>query len=105
MNTRDLTNLAVLGIGGVILYAIIKKGSQAIDYTSSTLADIWLSLTLPPTMQLLGNIVMPDGSLLPLQGADVRLYPNGDTLLQLDGHFYKLSPSNADGNWPATQVP
>src|SRR5262249_36823077 len=92
-------------IAGVVyvLYTMLKKSSFT-DATSSYLADIWLSLTLPPAMVLQGNIVLPNGTLLPLQNSDVKQAPDGNVYLNLGGTFFMLQPSDANGNWPAVAV-
>lgn len=104
MKTETIFQVAILGIVGYFGYELLKKGSQAADYTSSQIADLWLSWTLPPPITLLGNIVLPDGTLIPLSTVSVRLAPNGNTYAQVGAAYYQLAPSDANGNWPATPV-
>jgi len=104
-----LENLLTIGVVGVVGYLILqamgglKKGT---DQASDTLAAWWLALfPNPPAMQVLGSVVFPDGSVVALS----RLQPpkadaSGAVFVQYNGHYYQLSPSDQNGNWPATLV-
>lgn len=103
-----------LGIAGYALYALYKKipkvptpgqiASQVID---------WLALpfiNLPPAMQVLGNVALPNGSLIPLntlQSGQIR-QDNTQTppavYANVSGNIYQLAPSDANGNFPATYI-
>lgn len=103
-----------LGVGGVgyliykMFYAPPTPGGL-VDSVSSALANAWLSLPLvglPPAMQVLGNVKLPDGSLVSLNslsGGQIR--QSGSTVLaNVAGTIYSLAPSDAQGNYPATAL-
>ena len=98
-----------VGGGGFLLYQFLKKEGQKLIV--NPLADaiaapiIGVQNWLHETPQTTGNIVLPDGSLVPTSA--IRAYVDlstGQTRVQYNGRTYALSPHNADGNWPATQV-
>jgi hypothetical protein len=107
-----------IGAGGVayILYkslgAVGAAASTAVSTVSSGIANAWLSLPLvglPPTMNVLGNVLLPNGTLVPLnslQGGDIRNDTSNppNVLANIQGTIYQLSPSNAQGNFPAALV-
>jgi hypothetical protein len=53
---------------------------------------------------LQGNIILPDGSMTPLQNADVRQSLDDQVYAKYQGHFYQLYPSDNNGNWPSVLV-
>ena len=109
-----------LGIGGVgyLLYksfsgvasTVAAGASAATNALSTGIADIWLSLPvygLPAQMTVLGSVQLPNGSLVPLsslQSGQIRTDPNNNVLANVNGMIYQLSPSNAQGNYPAVLV-
>jgi len=102
MNTSSIVKWGGLAALAYFLYSKLQTNVGA--PVASVLADIWLSLTLPPAMVLQGNILLPDGTLIPLQNSDVKQGPDGNVYLNLGGTFFRLYPSDANGNWPATRV-
>ena len=105
-----------LGLGGVgyLLYksfsGVSSTASNIVNTVSSGIADLWLSLPLvglPPAMQVLGSIQLPNGSLVPLsslQSGQIRTDANNNVYANVSGTIYQLSPSNAQGNYPATLI-
>ena len=105
-----------LGLGGVayVLYksvlAVPAAVSAATAPVSTAIADIWLSLPLvglPANMTVLGSVLLPNGTLVPLsslQPGQIRNDPNGNVLASVSGQIYQLSPSNTQGNYPATLI-
>lgn len=100
---------AGIGVGGFLLYQYLKKEGQKLIV--NPLADaiaapiIAVENFFHQTPQTTGNIVMPDGSLVPTP--QIRAYvdkPSGQTRIQYQGKIYALSPHDANGNWPATLV-
>lgn len=103
-----------IGVGavGYILYKTVsgvkKTAGSAVNAVSTAIADTWLSLPwvgLPPNMTVLGEVVLPDGTLVPmsqLQNGKIREDPNDNVLANINGNIYQLSPSDANGNYPAT---
>jgi hypothetical protein len=104
-----------LGVGGVgyLLYkawgGLSAAGSAATNAVSSAIANAWLSLPLvglPPAMQVLGNVKLPDGTLVPLNSlssGQIRQNSN-DVYANVSGTIYQLSPSDAQGNYPAAAI-
>lgn len=103
-----------IGVGGVgyliykIFYAPPKPGGP-VDLVSSAIANLWLSLPLvglPPSMQVLGSVQLPDGSLVALNTlSSGQIRQSGTSVLaNVAGMIYQLSPSNAQGNFPATLI-
>lgn len=103
-----------LGAVGYLLYKTVVKVPAAVNAdtgaVSQGIADIWLSLPLvglPANMQVLGSVQLPNGSLVPLsslQSGQIRNDPNENVLADINGTIYQLSPSNAQGNYPATLI-
>jgi len=105
-----------LGLGGVgyLLYksfsGVAATASAATNAVSSGIADVWLSLPLvglPAAMTVLGNVQLPNGSLVPLsslQSGQIRTDANNNVYANVSGTIYQLSPSNAQGNYPATLI-
>lgn len=108
--------LWALGIGGVgyLLYKSfsgVTAGASAVtNAVSSGIADLWLSLPivgLPAQMTVLGNVQLPNGTLVPLstlQAGQIRTDPNNNVLANVNGTIYQLSPSNTQGNYPAALI-
>jgi hypothetical protein len=101
--------LALVAGGGYALYQYFKKEGQKLIV--NPLADaiaapiIGLENFFHQTPQTTGNIVLPDGTLVPTP--QIRAYvdkPSGQTRVQYNGKVYALSPHDANGNWPATLV-
>jgi hypothetical protein len=104
-----------LGIGGAgyVIYkfwgGLSSVGSSATNAVSSAIANAWLSLPLvglPPAMEVLGNVKLPDGTLVPLNSlSNSQIRQSGSSVLtNIAGMIYQLSQSDAQGNFPATAV-
>ncbi len=106
MKADTLLNVAVLGIVGFVIVEAIKGLKGGTDQTSDTIAKWWLALfPNPPAMQVLGNVIFPDGTYVALQNLQPpKSDANGAVFVTYQGHYYQLSPSDDNGNWPATQV-
>jgi len=111
MSSRAPWWIWAIGVGGVgyliykIFYAPPKPGGP-VDVVSSAIANIWLSLPLiglPPAMEVLGNVKLPDGTLVPLNTlSSGQIRQNGSNVLaNVAGMIYQLSPSDTQGNYPA----
>lgn len=109
-----------LGIGGVgyILYksfagvasTVAAGAAAATNAVSTGIADVWLSLPLvglPAQMTVLGNVQLPSGTQVPLsslQSGQIRTDANNNVYANVSGMIYQLSPSNAQGNYPAILI-
>lgn len=99
---------------GYILYKSLSAVSTATgtvtNAVSSAIASAWESLPLVglgPGITVLGNVVLPSGSLVPLsslQSGQIRSDANNNVYANVSGTIYQLSPSNAAGNFPATLI-
>jgi hypothetical protein len=102
--------LLLYGLIGVAIWYVLKKGvlpgvRAVSDAVSWTIADFYTWAVLErQNMNLLGNIQLPDGTLIPLQTVDVRQDPDGATIALYNGSLYQLYPSDANGNWPAVPL-
>lgn len=99
----DAIQLVLLVGAGLAIYYFLKK-SPLLTTPASWIADFYLWATLPAAMVLQGNIVMPDGSLVPLASATVKQNASGDVVALYGGHYYQLFPSDENGNWPSVLV-
>jgi hypothetical protein len=104
-----------LGLGGVgyLLYksfsGVTAAMTTATAPVASTIADIWLSLPfvgLPANMQVLGNVTLPTGTQIPMNSlvGKIRQDANGNVYANVSGSIYQLSPSDSQGNYPATLI-
>jgi hypothetical protein len=115
MSSRAPWWVWAIGIGGVgyVLYKLwggfAQTANTATNAVSSAIANIWLSLPLvglPANMQVLGNVKLPDGTLVPLNSlSSGQIRQQGSTVLaNVSGTIYQLAPSDSQGNYPATSV-
>lgn len=99
--------------GALGLYYLLKKAIPQIPQAINTalaapeqaVANAYVGLTSGAPVVPAGNIVLPDGSLVPV--AQLSPYVDsgsGNTMVAYAGHTYSLQPHDANGNWPATQV-
>lgn len=102
--------VVALGLAGVYVYLQFRK-SPLPSSVAQGIANIWLSLPfvgLPPAMQVLGNVALPDGTLVPLnslKSGQIRTdNTTGNVYANVGGNIYQLSPSDTQGNYPATLV-
>lgn len=105
-----------IGLGGVayVFYKSVSGVTTAVNTATgsvaSGIANIWLSLPLvglPAQMTVLGNVQLPNGSLVPLsslQSGQIRNDASGNVYANVSGTIYQLSPSNSQGNFPATLI-
>jgi hypothetical protein len=97
--------LVLLGVGGFLLYQWLAGGlKRATDPVADKIAKIWTGLFDAPPFQVLGNVQLPDGSLVPIASLTVKTDQAGNVYAQTGGHLYQLQPSDSSGNWPAVLV-
>lgn len=106
MKTEDLIKLALIAGIAYALYYVVTSLQKApgVDQATSLIANFYSWLTLPPSMIVNGNIILPGGALVPLALTDVRQNGGGAVVAEYQGHFYMLSPSDANGDWPAMLI-
>lgn len=104
-----------LGLGGIgyLLYksfsGVASTVTAATSGVASSIADIWLSLPglqLPPNMQVLGSVVLPNGAVVAINTlvGKIRQDASGNVYANVNGTIYQLSPSDLQGNYPATLI-
>lgn len=96
---------AIAVVAYVVWSKLTKTGQAAVNTAGQVGANLWLTLfPLPAAMQVLGNVVMPNGSLIPVGSVQLRQDSDGNTFTQIAGTTYQLSPHDDQGNYPLTAV-
>lgn len=105
MKTTDLLLLGALGVG---LYFLLTRGTAAVASAtqplSAGIANFWTSLTQGASMTTPGNAVLPSGQQVPIANLPIATDAYGNVFTNYGGSVFQLSPSNSDGNYPATVV-
>jgi hypothetical protein len=109
VKTSDLLLLGALGVG---LYFLLTKGTAALASAvgtatqplSSGIANFWVSLTQSPSMSTPGNALLPNGTKVPISSLPIGTDAYGNVFTNVGGGVYQLSPSDANGDYPATLV-
>jgi hypothetical protein len=111
MKVSDWVGIGVVGVGGYLLYKLLSKVPQATAPVTSAIANAWVAATNALngsfTMQLLGNLVFPDGSSVPiaqLPSGSMRSDASGNLQVLYNGHIWQMQPSDANGNFPVSVV-
>lgn len=118
--TQDYVLLGVLGLAAYIVYQLIQgvratgaavgavySGAKTVTApVASALAKAWSAMTLAPSPMVLGNVLFPDGSRVPLSSLTVKQDSLGNVYVASpdNGLLLQLQPSNANGDWPAVQI-
>lgn len=102
MKTEELLKWAVIAGIAYFVYDALKK-NPITKVTADWIADFYLWLTLPGSMELQGEVVLPNGDTFHLSEADIR-EKGGVVVAAYGGHFYQLSPHDEDGNWPGVLI-
>lgn len=98
MKTDSLIGLAV--IGGALWYLKDKLGGPGgvlDNFVASPIADSWLSLTLPGSVNVRGNAILPNGTAVPLN----TLYVDDNFQIVVAGRTYTLTGNDGQGNYLA----
>ncbi len=104
MKTEDMINLVIVGGVAYVIYTLLPKFKKDTGAVADWIAQFYEWATFPPSIVPLGNIVLPGGMLIPLTEVEVRQMPNGGTAALYAGVVYQLSPSDNNGNWPASPL-
>ena|ERR1051325_672230 len=112
MKTTDLLQIGLLGAVAYLLYKGFNfakdTANQATDAVAQKIVDWFGLLPAPSTMyrDLLGNILFPGNIRVPLSqfSGQVKTDSDGNVFVRYAGFVWQLSPSNANGDWPATRV-
>lgn len=112
MKTETLIQLGLVGGVAYLIYKLVGVAGMAGKAVgsltlpaSNAIANLWVSLTASPPMGgVPGNILFPDGTGAPLSTYSIKTDAAGNVYVLNNGAVYQLSPSDADGDWPATLV-
>ena len=109
LRSDTYVTLAIVGVGGYLLYKFASKAGEAGDKVATTIADLWVGAENLFNRQanVVGNAVLPNGALIPLKNMDVRSSTASGVYTvyaKYGSTVYKLSPHDANGNYPATPV-
>lgn len=112
MKLQDTATLAGIGIVIWLLWKAKEKFSEGTGQVADWIAQAWMTFDdlLPGQggIQLVGNVVFPNGIYVPLQNLSnaraVKSDPDGNVYANYSGQFWQLSPSDASGNWHAAPV-
>jgi hypothetical protein len=106
MKAKDVLVFGAVGIGLYYIYKAVSGVSNAVTGgvsaatcgISSGIASLFSPG--PSTMNVQGNVIFPNGAQVALSSLQVSC---GGTV-QYQGGVYQLSPSDSNGNYPATQI-
>ena len=105
MKAENLIKLVLFGGAAYLLYGLFTKQLPKLTAPiAGGIADLWVSLTSAPAMSVQGNVVLPSGQQIPLSSLAVKTDTAGNVYVNINGAVYQLSPSDSEGNWPATFV-
>lgn len=102
--------LLILAIGGVALYALSKfskVAGAAIDASASGIADaitFWEQLGSGAPIQVLGNVVLPSGTVVTISSLQWRQDNQGNAYTNVGGSVYELAARDSNGNFTLSQV-
>jgi len=102
MDTKEIVLLGAAGAGLYVLFKGMKQFQKGTDYVAEGIAKLYLKMTLAPPVQVLGNVLFPNGTKVPLSQLEIRTDSAHDVFTRFQGNIYQLQPSNAQGDWPAT---
>lgn len=98
-----------IATGGIVLYFVynrIKKDTGAAagaiaSGVAKPIADFYSWLTVPAPINVLGQIVFPDGSAISPNNVSIK-WDGNQGYFVLEGTKFLLSSHDANGNYPAT---
>lgn len=95
MKLGDAKDIAIIGLVLAAIYIIWKqkeKIEKGADKVAETIADAYLSATLPGSVVVLGQVKLPDGRTIPMNG----LVVDNRNQFTSGGKRYRLT--GRDGN-------
>lgn len=114
MKTEDAVKLAIVVGGGYLIYQLLSKATSGVAKVASTvtapvsnaIASVITTLTQSPPMNVLGNVIFPDGTNGgPLSAMKVFTDSSGNVYVKsTTGDLYQVGQSDSNGNWPVTMV-
>lgn len=104
MKIDTIIILGAVGVGGYLLYKLLKKGSETADKAAGAIADVWLKLfPMDDAVTIAGNAKFPGNILVPLKSLPIRQDADHNVFVKYAGYTWQLSPQQY-GNYPATRV-
>lgn len=93
MKTLDLLFLAAVGVGGYYLYKKTSAAaSAAANFVADPIAAGYLSMTLPGSVGVTGNMILPSGSVVPMS----TLYVDENLQFVYLGRTYTVTGRNGN---------
>ena len=105
-----LNLLLIAAIGGMALYLLSKAtkvGAAVADATSSAVADailFWNNLQNGGPIQVLGNVALPDGSVVAISSLTWKSDNSGNAYTNINGSVYELAARDGNGNFTLSQT-
>jgi hypothetical protein len=97
--------MLLLGAGAVIWYLSRQFQKQITDPLATGIANLWVKLFDAPSMVIPGNVVLPDGSKIPVNSLVIKTDTLNNLFTQISGRIYQFQPSDPiTGDWPLKQV-
>jgi hypothetical protein len=103
-NSTDLLFLVAIGAAIYFLWQKFSSGvTSLINPLSQGAADEFVKLTAGPAAVASGNILLPDGALVPVNNVNPRSQSDGTVTFSFAGNSYAVQPgTDENGNWQAT---
>lgn len=79
---------AVSGAGSAVASAV----SSGVNTAAGGIANLWVSLTAAPSMNVLGNSQLPNGALVPTSSLTLRTDASGNVYTNIAGVTYQMQP-------------
>jgi hypothetical protein len=98
----------LLWIGGAIAaYYVLQKVAGGISTltapATTAAANAFVALTSGPAIVPTGNIILPNGTSVPVSTVQPTANSDGSTTINYGGSTYTVQPgTNSDGDWTAT---
>jgi len=92
--------LIVAGVIGIALYFVWKKATDLTAPISDTIADAIIGVTLPGDVQVLGAIVLPNGTQIPVNGLAI----DAQARFTYQGLRYQLTGRDSFNRYTAVRV-
>lgn len=111
-STLRLALFAGIGLAAVYLVykltqvgtPIVQAAGTAINAGTSAAANFWVSLTSSGPIQVLGNVMLPTGNVVPISSLTWKQDNAGNAYTNINGSVYELAARNSAGDFTLNQV-
>ena len=100
MRMSDIKDLAMIAAVIALIWYFKKYLEKGADIIAQPIADTIIGATLPGQVELVGMVVLPNGSRVPIN--DIGLTPN--LTFSYASKPYKISHRNSSGDYVAVTV-